>query len=131
MGQLGIKNEEAFCCSLYNLQKQKIVFSKRKLAWITYYALQFDNHFVNPSLCSNMLLMEDVWNRISLKLNLKEYYIFPVYRDYIFISEKNEFTKNIFTVKEFREILKAKENYYTVPFTDKIFSFADEKISLY
>lgn len=75
--------------------------------------------------------MEDVWNRISLKLNLKEYYIFPVYRDYIFISEKNEFTKNIFTVKEFREILKAKENYYTVPFTDKIFSFADEKISLY
>lgn len=46
----------------------------------------------------------------------------------MFTSENAEFAKNIFTVKEFREILKAKENYYTVPFTDKIFSFVNRRL---
>ena len=130
MKQLGLEKEEAVRAAFYNLKKMKIIFSERQAAGITYYKLQFDNNFVNPSFCNSMLLLEDIWKKISIRLNLKEYYIFPLYQDCIFISEKMEFSKKDFTVRDFKEILKVKENYYTVPFTDRILFYIDKQESL-
>ena len=123
MGELGIEAAEVFPIAYRNLQKMKIVFNERKVSNITYYAFQFDKHFVNPSFCNSMLLMNDIWKKTAAKFHFTDYYVFPVYRDYIFIADKNEIVKKGYSVQAFRDILKIKEDYYTIPFTDRIFEY--------
>ena len=70
-----------------------------------------------------MLLMNDIWKRAAAKFHFTDYCIFPIYRDYIFIADKNEIVKKGYSVQAFRDILKIKEDYYTIPFTDRIFEY--------